>query len=352
MRQFGLMRGRTVWPACVAVAIALALCLNGVALSQEPTAPEAPPKAAPKSGVADTPEEAFNLAKRYEQSGEFPQALEHYDIVLQNWPTSEWATLARERMQIIARHMSADAELSAAGPPGPSLGGILLSLFGSCFSLLFLLSWVLFFAYRGGWLWQSTIGARIGDPISGFVERFRSRKKLSRELEARKLNPRDARSRHNLGVIYYQGRKYEQALDELAESVSIDPDRTDAQYFLGLTLLKLNRPAEAIEPLERVVAVKPRHGGDALVRLAEAKLAVGDLAEAERLALQAAHGAPTDAEARYMLAVVLDANGKPEEVPRLLQEAIQLGRSHRGARRREALTVARRAQAYVRSRKR
>jgi tetratricopeptide (TPR) repeat protein len=216
---------------------------------------------------------------------------------------------------------------------------------------MFLLSWVLFFAYRGGWLWRSTLGARIGDPISSFLERYRSRRKLSRELEARKLNPRDARSRHNLGVLYYQGRKYEQALDELAEAVAIDPDRLDAQYFLGLTLLKLNRATEAVPPLERVVAAKPRHGGDAILRLTEAKLALGDLPEAERLALQAAHAAPTDAEARYVVAIALDANGKPDEVPRLLNEAIQLGRAHRGARRREALTAARKAKAYLRSRK-
>jgi len=302
----------------------------------------------PKAGAADSAEEVFSLAKQYEQSGSFEEALRTYGIVVENWPDTEWAALAKERMQVMVQQMVAGRYVGRARP---TAGGILLSLLGSCFSLLFLLSWLLFFGYRAGWLWQSTIGARIGDPISGFLERFRSRKKLSRELEARKLNPRDARSRHNLGVIYYQGRRYPQALAELTESVAIDPDRTDAQYFLGLTLLKLNRPAEAIEPLERVVAVKPRHGGDAIVRLAEAKLAVGDPPGAERIALEAAHGAPSDAEARYVLALALDANGKPEEVPRLLNEAVQLGRSHRGARRREAITAARKARAYVRSRK-
>ncbi len=325
----------------IAAALLMA-CLSGVALCQSPKAP------APKAEVADSPEEVFNLAKSYELSGNVAEALEHYDIVVQNCPDSEWATLARERTQVIAQQMAAGAY---AGRARPTAGGVILSLVGSCFSLLFLLSWVVFFGYRGGWLWQSTLGAWIGDPISGFVERFRSQKRLSRELEARKLNPRDARSRHNLGVLYYQGRKYEQALTELSESVAIDPDRTDAQYFLGLTLLRLNRAAEAVEPLARVVAAKPRHGGDAIVRLVEAKLAVGEVAEAEQLALQAAHGAPTDAESRYVLALALDANGKPEEVPRLLNEAIQLGRAHRGARRREAVTAARKAKAYLHNRR-
>jgi tetratricopeptide (TPR) repeat protein len=345
--------GRTLRPKCrfgrlAAVAIVVWYA-GGLALPQG-TKSESPKALSPKSDAADSPEEVFGLAKRYEQSGDYGEALEQYDIVLQNWPDTEWATLAKERIQIVSQRLA----IQIAGRPaamGPTPLGILLSLLGSCFSLFFLLSWVLFFAYRGGWLWRSTIGARIGDPISGFLERFRSRKKLSRELEARKLNPRDARSRHNLGVLYFQGRRYERALAELAESVAIDPDRTDAQYFLGLSLLKLNRPAEAIEPLARVVAAKPRHGGDAIVRLAEAKLAVGDVTEAERLGLEAAYGAPTDAEARFVLALALDAVGKRDEVPRLLKEAIQLGRAHRGARRREALTAARKAQAYLRSRK-
>jgi len=320
----------------------------GTACCQSPSKAKAP---APKSDVADTAEKVYSLARQYEQSGDLNEAVEHYGIVVQNWPETEWATLAKERLAIIAQQLATQGG-GGPQPVAPTVGGILLSIFGSCFSLVFLLSWVLFFAYRGGWLWRSTIGARIGDPISGLVERFRSRKKLSRELEARKLNPRDARSRHNLGVLYYQGRRYPQALAELSESVAIDPDRVDAQYFLGLTLLKLNRPAEAIAPLETVVAVKPRHGGDAITRLAEATLAAGDLAAAERLALEGAHGAPTDAEARYVLAVALDANGKPEEVPRLLSEAIQLGRAHRGARRREAITAARKAKAYLGSRRR
>jgi predicted Zn-dependent protease len=132
--------------------------------------------------------------------------------------------------------------------------------------------------------------------------------------------------------------------------VAIDPDRTDAHYHLGVTLLKLNRPAEAIAALEKVVEVKPRHGGDAIVRLAEAKLAVGEPGEAERLCREAMIGAPADAESRYCLARALDAQGKPDEVPGLLQEAIQVGRAYRGVRRREALTAVRKAKAYLRSR--
>ncbi|MBM3501339.1 MAG: tetratricopeptide repeat protein [Armatimonadetes bacterium] len=334
----GAEKGRTVGRLRrLAAAMLLAAWLNGVAPCQAPPAPD-----------TLSAKELYEEAKYREGRWELQEASRLYGEVVAKHPDSEWAKLAAERKRTVDQ-LAAGSAAGAGRAVG--LGGVLLSLLGSCFSLMFLASWVLFFAYRGGWLWQSTIGAKIGDPISGFLERFRSRKKLGRELEARKLNPRDARSRHNLGVMYYQGRRYQQALDELAESVAIDPDRTDAQYFYGLTLLKLNRPAEAIPPLERVVAAKPRHGGDAIVRLAEAKLAVGDSEEAERLALQAAHGAPSDAESRYVLAVALDAVGKPEEVPRLLNEAIQLGRAHRGARRREALAAARKARAYLRSRK-
>jgi tetratricopeptide (TPR) repeat protein len=328
---------RLWWIALAAIAV---WCAVGSAAAQGPE----PPAPAEQLSAKDLYEEA----KFREQQFELDRAADLYREVVEKHPTSDWAKLAEERLAVVTEQQAA---MESAPRSGATAGRILLSLFGSCFSLMFLLSWLLFFAYRGGWLWQSTIGARIGDPISGFVERFRSRKKLSREFEARKLNPRDARSRHGLGVLYYQGRRYEQALAELSESVAIDPDRTDAQYFLGLTLLKLNRPAEAVEPFEKVVAVKPRHGGDAMVRLAEAKLAVGDAEEAERLCREAMKGAPSDADCRYHLALALDAQGKHDEVPALLEEAIRVGRAYRGARRREVLTAVRKAKAYVRSRR-
>jgi tetratricopeptide (TPR) repeat protein len=305
-------------------------------------------KASPKGRLSA--KELYEEGKFRESQYDLVEALTLYQRVIAEYPGSEWAKLAEERRQAVVDQIEMQEFAAAPGRP-LGLAGILLSLLGSCFSLVFLLSWVLFFAYRGGWLWNSTIGARIGDPISGFVASFRSRKRLGQELQLRKANPRDAKARCNLGVIHYQSRRYPQALAELSESVAIDPDRVDAQYHLGCTLLQLNRAAEAVEPLERVVASKPRHGGDALIRLAEAQLGAGNAPEAERRAYAAVNDSPSDAEARFVLALALDAQGKREHVPQLLQDAIQCGRAYHGLRRREALTAARKAQAYLQSRK-
>jgi Flp pilus assembly protein TadD len=106
-----------------------------------------------------------------------------------------------------------------------------------------------------------------------------------------------------------------------------------------------------VAPLERVVARKPSHGGDALVRLGEAQLAAGDAPAAEASCREAMTLAPGDAESRYFLALALDAQGKRDEPPPLLEEAVRLGRAYRGTRRRQALAAARRARAYLRTRK-
>jgi len=312
-------------------------------------APEASPETYGEADVdAEQPESAQELyerAKAKELEGDLLGAFADYGLLVDRYPDSEWASLATERM----------TALQAAMYGGPSAGQMLLGFVFSIISWLFFLALAVavlgFFGYRAGWFWEWALLAAVAERVNSSVRRFGSRKRLARELQARKANPRDARSRHSLGVIYFQQRRYDLALAELEEAVELDPDRIDAQYHLGAAYLKLNRPADAVAPLAKVVAQKPNHAGDAMVRLAEAKLAVGQAEEAEPLCREAARKAPSDPESRYYLAQALDAQGKPDEVPGLLEEAIRLGRAYRGARRREATAAARKAKAYSRSRR-
>jgi tetratricopeptide (TPR) repeat protein len=316
-----------------------------VAWAQE--APEPPPEAPGEAPVeqeeGDSPKELYEEGKTRESEGDYAGAFAVYSLLIQEHPDSEWAALARERVIVLAERMER----------GPSGGRVLLSFILSILSLLFWLAIMVavfgFFGYRAGWFWEWALLASVVDRVQGAIARFKSRKKLAHELQARKANPRDFRARHSLGVIYFQQRRYDLALTELEEAVALDPDRVDAQYHLGLTYLKLNRAADAVAPLEKVVAAKPQHGGDAMVRLAEAKLAVGQAEEAEPLCREAIEKTRSDPESRYFLARALDAQGKPDEVPGLLEEAIRLGRAYRGTRRRDATAIARKAKAYLRS---
>jgi len=299
-----------------------------------------------KSG-SDPAKAAYEQAKQKEESGDLLGAIERYRIVTEDYPTSEWAGIAGERIQAITGRLSAGAR-----PPTALLAvGYILNLVYWLVGLLILGGLFGFFGWRAGWFWEWALLARVTESVDASFLRFRSRKRLLRELEARKANPRDGRARHALGVMYYQGRRFDLAAEELTHAVALDPDRVDAQYHLGLSYLRLNRPQEALGPLGMVVAQKPTHGGDAMVRLAQAKLATGDPAGTEALCREAVAKMPTDPEARYYLALSLDAQGKREEAPALLQEAISLGRAARGTRCREALNAARRAKAYLRSRR-
>ncbi len=311
--------------------------------------PEPAPEPYDETLVEEQPpasaKELYERAKEKELEGDLIGAMTDYGVLIGKYPDSEWASLARERVSVLRAPMY----------QGPSAGHMILGLLFSIVSWLFWLAIIAvvfgFFGYRAGWFWQWALLAAVADRINGTITRFGSRKKLARELQARKANPRDFRARHSLGVIYFQQRRYDLALAELEEAVQLDPDRVDAQYHLGLSYLKLNRPADAVAPLEKVVEAKPQHGGDAMVRLAEAKLAVGQAEEAEGLCRDAMRKSPSDPESRYVLARALDAQGKPDQVPGLLEEAISLGRAYRGTRRRDATATARKAKAYLRSRR-
>jgi len=305
----------------------------------------------PTAPTDDAAREAYERARSLEEAGDPADAEVGYAIVEEDYPNTAWADLARQKRAQIMQQQAAEAMSREAYSPGLMVMGLVYRLLMLALWILFLGAIFGFLGYRAGWFWRSAFIARIADRFSGIVTGFQSRKRLAQELELRKANPRDARARHNLGVIYFRNRKYERAVEELGESVSIDPDRIDAQYHYGVSLLRLGRPAEAEAPLEKVVAQKPNHGGDAAVRLAEVKLATGDPTAAVQICNDFVTRNPSDAEGRMMLALALDAAGQPDEVPRLLSEAIQLGRSYRGVRRREALAAARKAKAYLRSRK-
>jgi tetratricopeptide (TPR) repeat protein len=295
---------------------------------------------------ADAAKALYEQAKQREDEGDLEGAMRRYATLAEDYPSTEWARLAQERTQILVTRVVEGARQSAAPPVAWYLLGIVRWIGG-----LLVLGLIFgFFGWRAGWFWEWALLARVADSANGAMARWQSRKRLVRELEASKRNPRDAKARHALGVIYYRSRRYAQAAEELAQAVAVDPDRADAQYHLGLVRLRLGQPQEAIGPLERVAAGKPTHGGDAVVRLAEAKLSAGDAPGAEQAARAAIEKMPTDAGARYFLALALDAQGKREEVPGLLEEAVTLGRSAEGIRRREGQAAARRAKTYLRSR--
>src|SRR6476659_6936169 len=65
-----------------------------------------------------------------------------------------------------------------------------------------------------------------------------------------------ARKRYEMGLLLFQRGKYSDALREL-QAAKATVDRPELDYNIGLCLVKLDRPADAAEALERFVNARP-----------------------------------------------------------------------------------------------
>ena len=108
--------------------------------------------------------------------------------------------------------------------------------------------------------------------------------------------------RSNLGIAYFQLQQYREALKHFRVALTKDPGSVSANLFSGLSLMKLQRPKEAVTFLRRANASKPANP-DVLVALAQAQVAAGALSEANTLFKKATELRTDDAHAWYGLGV-------------------------------------------------
>jgi tetratricopeptide (TPR) repeat protein len=118
------------------------------------------------------------------------------------------------------------------------------------------------------------------------------------------LDPQDARAENNIGLIYESGGKTDEAIvayrNAIAWQTANAPSREQPYLNLGNLLITLERPQEALAPLERAVALAPNNAQGHL-RLGTAYLHLDELKEAERELQEAIRLAPDDAAAHYQL---------------------------------------------------
>lgn len=128
-----------------------------------------------------------------------------------------------------------------------------------------------------------------------------------------------------LGTLLLSKGKASEALDPLRKAVEGEPARLEWRYRLGCCELELDRPTQAMEWLEDVVARDEEHGfGAALMRLAEALGAAGLHAKAlERLErFERNHGA--NPESAYRRGQALSELGDRESARQALAECAEL----------------------------
>ncbi|MFO1499779.1 MAG: tetratricopeptide repeat protein [Verrucomicrobiota bacterium] len=142
------------------------------------------------------------------------------------------------------------------------------------------------------------------------------------ELQAQIHHLDKAHHHAALGTIYLQQKKFEDAEKCFRNAMERDRDDRDTQASLGETLLRLGKPAEAIQWLEPVCLANPKHNyGYSLMALAEAYAALGQQDKAFQ-AWQHISENYSYARARVELAELHLARGETAPAKAKLQEAV------------------------------
>jgi len=118
--------------------------------------------------------------------------------------------------------------------------------------------------------------------------------------EMLKAKPDSAQVRANLGLMHHLLGEYPAAISEFRTALQGDPRLFVPNLFLGLDLLQMEKPREAISYLERAHGLNPRDG-NTLLGLGRAYTKLGDLPKARRSYNEAVQLNSADAHAWFGL---------------------------------------------------
>ncbi len=141
---------------------------------------------------------------------------------------------------------------------------------------------------------------------------------------ARRLHPRSATVRYQLGLAQLKAGQPARAAAVLTEAIRLDPQYFSAQFQLANTLFVLRKTKAAIEAYERSRAIQPRHPslcanfGGVLAQL-------NRLEEAEQIYREGIEANPDSARLNYNLGVFLWKKGGQQEARKFIARAEQLG---------------------------
>ena len=94
-------------------------------------------------------------------------------------------------------------------------------------------------------------------------------------LKAVEANPESVKAHFNLGLLYVQEKKYQEAIDQYKRVSELDPEHTDAFFNLGYLYAMSKDYGDAEKMYERVVELKPAYQDEALFNLAMVQKLLG-----------------------------------------------------------------------------
>ena len=128
---------------------------------------------------------------------------------------------------------------------------------------------------------------------------------------------------NNLGEVYNELGRPDQAVKYLKLALPIDPDKAAVLGNLGVSDFKMGRFEEALEKFSRVVRLEPQ-SATAWNNLARAQFVRGEIAESIRAYQRAVALSPESAEVRKRLALALLMEGETKAAVEQLRSAVGL----------------------------
>ncbi len=116
------------------------------------------------------------------------------------------------------------------------------------------------------------------------------------------IRPAAPEALNNLAVMYYETHRYAEAFEITSPLWQKHPELKSAALIAGMAAVQINRPQSAIAPLEELLAQDPANR-DAVLALASARMALGDLPRAAETYEKRAAQFPKDSDVWYGLAL-------------------------------------------------
>jgi tetratricopeptide (TPR) repeat protein len=116
----------------------------------------------------------------------------------------------------------------------------------------------------------------------------------------RELEPNTAEVRANLGLIYFEERKFEQAVPELRRALKLKPSLTNSAFILAMSLSELGHFSDAIPGLEKGFhSTDPEMTRMCGLQLERAYTGVKRDSDAVKIAVEMEQLYPNDPEVQY-----------------------------------------------------
>ncbi len=142
-------------------------------------------------------------------------------------------------------------------------------------------------------LYEAAQQARAAGDLAGAEARYR---------DVIRRAPQLAHAYHNLGIVFFMERKYQEATDALAKAVHLNPRLAKAHFMLGLARYELYQPEGAAQAFQAALHLHPTDT-NALLYLGKAYLQMRDYHASARTFENLAELKPKDPDVLYILAL-------------------------------------------------